>query len=146
MKTLDDEGQEPSPVADGSLFEPSAANRADSDSDALPGGTVLGPMTATEIEEILKALASSRRLLILEWLKDPESHFPPQVHGDQEKHGVCTQFIAEKLAVSQPATSRHLKLLSQAGLVTPSPVKGWTYYRRNESNLNRFTQQLSAQL
>ncbi len=118
MKTFDDEGQR----------------------------AILEPLTTIEMEHILKALASSRRLLILEWLKDPKSHFPPQVHGDQEKHGVCTQFIAEKLAVSQPATSRHLKLLSQAGLVTASPVKGWTYYRRNESNLSRFTRQLSAEL
>ena len=94
----------------------------------------------------LKALASSRRLQILAWLKDPDTHFPTQVHGDKQRHGVCTQFIADKLAVSQPATSRHLRLLHEAGLVTATPLKGWTYYRRNEQNLLRFKQQLSADL
>jgi hypothetical protein len=28
--------------------------------------------------ELVKALASEKRLLILEWLRDPQAHFPPQ--------------------------------------------------------------------
>ena len=40
-------------------------------------------------EEILRALANVRRLRILEWLKDPRAHFPPQVDGDLVKDGVC---------------------------------------------------------
>ena len=34
------------------------------------------------IEKAIRALANDRRLQILEWLKDPEAHFPPQVDGD----------------------------------------------------------------
>ena len=35
----------------------------------------------------VKALGNERRLLILEWLKDPEAHFPRQVDGDLVKDG-----------------------------------------------------------
>ena len=83
-------------------------------------------------EAVLKALASERRLQILEWLKEPAVHFPPQEHADHAVHGACNLFIVEKLGVSQPAGSRHLKVLVAAGLVVATRRKGWTYYRRNE--------------
>ena len=38
---------------------------------------------------VLKVLASETRLTILEWLKDPVEHFPPQVDGDLIRDGVC---------------------------------------------------------
>ena len=69
-----------------------------------------------DVESAFRALASDRRLLILEWLKRPKAHFPPQVDGDLVKDGVCGVLIAEKLGVSQPTVSEHLKILSQAGL------------------------------
>ena len=64
---------------------------------------------------LFRALASDRRLLILHWLKDPRAHFRPQVDGDLVKDGVCGLFIAEKLGVSQPTLSEHMKVLVQAG-------------------------------
>lgn len=91
--------------------------------------------TPADLEAVLKALASERRLLILDWLKDPERHFPPQEHGDPVEHGACNLFIVEKLGVSQPAGSRHLKVLVDAGLITPTRRKGWTYYRRNDDRI-----------
>ncbi|MFT7475903.1 MAG: DNA-binding transcriptional ArsR family regulator [Verrucomicrobiales bacterium] len=91
--------------------------------------------TAVDPEATFKALASERRLQILEWLKDPTAHFPPQEHGDPVTDGACNQFIADKLGVSQPAASRHLKVLTDADLIIPTPRKGWTYYRRNEPTL-----------
>ncbi len=89
----------------------------------------------TDVESVLKALASERRLLILEWLKDPSAHFPPQVDGDPIEHGACNLFIVEKLGVSQPAASRHLRVLVDAGLVIPTRRRGWTYYRRDEQRI-----------
>ena len=65
----------------------------------------------------MKALGSERRLLILDWLKDPRAHFPPQVDGDLVEDGVCGVLIAEKLDVSQPTVSGHLKVLAQVGMV-----------------------------
>ena len=48
-------------------------------------------------ESILRALANQRRLQILDWLKDPVSHFPRQVDGDLVKDGVCGVLLAAKL-------------------------------------------------
>src|SRR6516225_3777832 len=80
----------------------------------------------------LRALANERRLLILEWLKDPQAHFPAQTDGDLVKDGVCGVLIAEKLGVSQPTVSEHMKILSQAGLVRAKRIKQWTFYKRDE--------------
>jgi ArsR family transcriptional regulator len=85
--------------------------------------------------ETLRAVANQRRLLILEWLKDPEAHFPPQKDGDLVKDGVCGALIAAKLAVSQPTVSEHLKILAQAGLIRPKRIKQWTFYKRNEKEI-----------
>jgi DNA-binding transcriptional ArsR family regulator len=90
----------------------------------------------------LRALANEKRLQILEWLKDPRAHFPPQVDGDLVRDGVCSVFIADKLRVSQPTASEHLKLLTQAGLVTPKRIKQWTFYRRNERRIREIKRDL----
>jgi DNA-binding transcriptional ArsR family regulator len=103
-------------------------------SEEPPTAAVHGGHTRfDELESVLKALASSRRLEILRWLQDPIRHFPPQEHGDPIEHGTCNLFIVDKLGVSQPAASRHLKVLVDAGLVVATRRRGWTYYRRNEA-------------
>ncbi len=85
--------------------------------------------------DVLRALASDKRLLILEWLKDPEAHFPRQVDGDLVRDGVCGVLIAQKLGVSQPTLSEHMRSLTKAGLVSTKRVKQWTFYRRNEKRI-----------
>jgi ArsR family transcriptional regulator len=57
------------------------------------------------------------RCLVLEWLRNPREHFPPQKYGDLVSDGVCGVFIAEKLGISQSTASRHMKELTDAGLV-----------------------------
>jgi ArsR family transcriptional regulator len=94
-------------------------------------------------DEAIRALASTRRLQILEWLKNPRKHFPPQVDGDLVEDGVCSVFIAEKLGVSQPTASEHLKILTQAGFVIPSRIKQWIFYKRNEQRIREFKSDLS---
>ena len=59
--------------------------------------------------ETFGALASPKRLQILEWLKDPRAHFPPQRDGDLVNDGVCVIFIADKLGVAQPTATAHLR-------------------------------------
>ena len=83
----------------------------------------------------IRALASERRLLILQWLKDPAAHFPPQRDGDLVADGVCGVLIAEKLGISQPTLSEHLKVVSQAGLVRAKRIKQWTFYKRDEDRI-----------
>src|SRR5882724_9315472 len=83
----------------------------------------------------LRALANERRLQILTWLKEPRAHFPPQVDGDLVKDGVCGVLIADKLGVSQPTVSEHLKILARAGLVRAKRIKQWTFYKRDEKRI-----------
>jgi DNA-binding transcriptional ArsR family regulator len=90
--------------------------------------------------QAIRAVASARRLQILDWLKDPVAHFPPQADGDLVADGVCGVLIAEKLGVSQPTASEHLKILSQAGLVRGKRIKQWTFYRRDEARIREVKQ------
>jgi DNA-binding transcriptional ArsR family regulator len=85
--------------------------------------------------DVVKALANERRLQILTWLKHPREHFPPQVYGDLERDGVCGVFIAEKLGVTQPTASEHLRVLVQAGLVRSKRIRQWTFYKRDEKRI-----------
>jgi DNA-binding transcriptional ArsR family regulator len=94
--------------------------------------------------DVVKALANERRLQILTWLKRPRLHFPPQVDGDLVRDGVCGIFIAEKLGVSQPTASEHLKILTQAGLVRAKRIKQWTFYKRDERRITRVKQALRS--
>jgi DNA-binding transcriptional ArsR family regulator len=98
------------------------------------------------IEAALRALASERRLQILEWLKEPVGQFPPQTDGDLLKDGVCGLFIAQKLNVSQPTASEHLKILTQAGLIKGKRIKQWTFYQRDEKGIAILKALLSAKL
>src|SRR5258707_12999739 len=98
------------------------------------------------IADALKALASERRLQILEWLKDPERHFRPQVDGDLVRDGVCGVLIAEKLGVSQPTVSEHLKVLTQAGLLRSKRIKQWTFYKRDEGSIRGIKSTIRATL
>jgi ArsR family transcriptional regulator len=85
--------------------------------------------------EVLKALGNEKRLAVLAWLTDPVEHFPPQRDGDLVADGVCSVFIADKLGVSQPTASEHLKLLTGAGLLRAKRIKQWTFYRRDEQRI-----------
>ena len=93
-----------------------------------------------------KALGNDRRLQILAWLKDPRAHFREQVDGDLVTDGVCGVLIAEKLGVSQPTLSEHMRVLTQAGLVTPRRIKQWTFYRRDEARLTALTAALADEV
>jgi DNA-binding transcriptional ArsR family regulator len=95
------------------------------------------------IEKAIRALANGRRLQILEWLKDPEAHFPPQVDGDLVKDGVCLVFIAEKLGVSQPTATEHMKVLSHAGFVRSKRIKQWTFYKRDETRIREIKKEIA---
>ena len=96
--------------------------------------------------EVFGALASQNRLLVIEWLKDPRAHFPPQREGDLVEDGVCVLYIADKLGVAQPTATTHLQALARAGLVTSKRVGQWTYYRRNEPAIAALKQKIEEDL
>jgi len=98
------------------------------------------------IVEAMRALASDRRLQILDWLKQPTAHFPPQADGDLVEDGVCGLLIAEKLGISQPTLSEHLKILTRAGLIRPRRIKQWTFYKRDEARIDEIKRAIAAQV
>jgi DNA-binding transcriptional ArsR family regulator len=94
--------------------------------------------------KIARALANDKRLLILEWLKNPPSHFRPQQDGDLVDDGVCGLFIAEKLGISHPTASEHLRILAGAGLVRPKRIKQWIFYKRDLAGIRHARRTLTA--
>ncbi|HEV2677004.1 MAG TPA: metalloregulator ArsR/SmtB family transcription factor [Aliidongia sp.] len=99
-----------------------------------------------QASDILKALANERRLQVLDWLKDPRAHFPPQVDGDLVEDGVCALLLAEKLGITQATLSEHMRVLVQAGLLRPKRIKQWIFYRRDEARIGAIKAELLAGL
>lgn len=94
----------------------------------------------------LKALANEKRLQILEWLRDPRAHFPAQADGDLVKDGVCGVLIADKLGVSAPTLSEHMRILADSGLVGAKRIKGWTMYKRDEKHITAIKKAIGKQV
>ena len=94
--------------------------------------------------DVVKALANEKRLQILSWLKDPRAHFRPQVDGDLVRNGVCGVFIAEKLGVTQPTASEHLRILGSVGLIRARRIKQWTFYKRDEKRIAEVKRQFRS--
>ena len=108
---------------------------------SVPGPT---EEPGAELLDALRALDNDRRLQILRWLKAPTRHFRPQVDGDLEEDGVCGLLIAEKLRLSQPTVSEHMRLLVRSGLVRAKRIKQWTFYRRDDRRLEEVLRALRA--
>lgn len=82
----------------------------------------LHPAAALELARVVKALADPVRLRIVDAVRKaaPEA--------------VCQCEITPLFAISQPAVSRHLKLLVDAGVVAVQRRGLWAYYYVPESS------------
>ena len=98
------------------------------------------------MDKAFKALANAKRRQILTWLKNPLAHFPPQVDGDLVRDGVCVLRIAEKLGVKQPTATQHLKMLADVGLVIPTRIGKWTFFRRNEAVIEKLKARIADEV
>jgi DNA-binding transcriptional ArsR family regulator len=96
--------------------------------------------------QVFAALASPKRLQVLQWLKDPLAHFPPQREGDLVDDGVCVLFIAQKLGVAQPTATSHLQVLARVGLVTSKRLGQWTYYKWDEPAIAALKDRIGQEL
>jgi DNA-binding transcriptional ArsR family regulator len=95
--------------------------------------------------EVFKALSNKTRLLILQWLKEPELNFPEETCGIAD-YGVCVGIIQKKANLTQSTVSEYLAVLQRAGLVESTRVGQWTYYKRNEEALNQLKELLTQEL
>lgn len=96
-----------------------------------------------DINRISAALACPSRLAIIQWLKAPADHFPPQVHADIETVGVCGTFFADKLKVTPATASAHLRILLDTGLIESTRIGKWTYFKRKDGALLAFSKSLA---
>jgi len=92
--------------------------------------------TATEIG---KCLSNQTRLQIMEWLKDPESHFPPHETLKHFNDGVCVTYIQEKAGLSQSTISTYLTNMEKCGLLISTRHGKWSYLKRNEALIEEYS-------
>ncbi|WP_298317208.1 helix-turn-helix transcriptional regulator [uncultured Aquimarina sp.] len=103
-------------------------------------------MNKEKVLVIKKALANSTRLDILQWLKDPDSNFPPHVELGHFDFGVCGQLIQDKSGLSQPTISHYLATMHKAGLLIPTRHGKWTYFKRNEQIIQEYITEMKDNL
>ena len=94
----------------------------------------------------LNALANPHRLDLVQLLRDPGAHFPPQPAGPAEKVGVCVSDLQAKLRLSQSTTSQYLALLERAGLVVAQRIGQWTYWKLHQPRLRSWINRLETTL
>lgn len=91
----------------------------------------------------LKALANPVRLQVLEWLREPERHFPVDKDvTDPYEVGVCVSHIQAKAGLAQSTVSAYMATLERAGLVRSTRVGKWTHYRRDEARIAELIEEL----
>ncbi|MCU6668754.1 helix-turn-helix domain-containing protein [Enterobacteriaceae bacterium H4N4] len=100
--------------------------------------------TKAFMADVFRALGNEHRLMIVEWLSEPRSHFPEQQDGDLVEDGVCVGFITEKMGLSQPSVTGHLQILAKAGIVTSKRIKNWVFYKLDRQRMDEATAILSG--
>ena len=94
----------------------------------------------------LKALANTKRLQIIEWILDPLNHFEPQIDGDLVEDGVCIGRIVDKIELSQPTVTSHMKVLENARLVNSKKIKNWVFYKPDREKIKTLFDKLEKRL
>ncbi|MDL5199882.1 helix-turn-helix domain-containing protein [Streptomyces sp. ALI-76-A] len=84
---------------------------------------------------MLRTPTGERRLDILEWLKDPAVHFPPQRYGDPVTDGVTAHAVAHKLGVRRAVAETHLGILADMGLLRTRRIRRRVHYRRDDMRI-----------
>jgi DNA-binding transcriptional ArsR family regulator len=100
-----------------------------------------------QVLDAFKALANPVRLQVLQWLRDPEQHFPvEQGIADPHEVGVCVSHIQAKTGLAQSTVSAYMAGLERAGLVRSTRVGKWTHYRRDEERIAQLVEVLGRSL
>ena len=86
-------------------------------------------MEAFDCMKVLKALGEETRIKIFEMLRGGK---------------LCACKILEKLNITQPTLSHHMKILCDSGLVIAEKEWKWTYYSIDEGKLQELLDYLSC--
>lgn len=77
------------------------------------------------MSEVFKALSDPTRLKIITLLASSKY--------------LCVNFIANKIGMTQPAISQHLKILRQAGILDAEKIGLEVHYTINEKKISEYT-------
>ncbi|MFD1932247.1 ArsR/SmtB family transcription factor [Nonomuraea mangrovi] len=114
---------------------------------ALPSPDAAAPDDPAQLLEVFKALANPVRLQLLQWLREPERHFPVEEGiADPDEVGVCVSHIQAKTGLAQSTVSAYMASLQRAGLVRATRVGKWTHYRRDEQRIAQLVDVLGRSL
>lgn len=98
------------------------------------------------IQKIFKVLANEHRYEMLQWLKQPERHFPPHACQPPGFHGgVSVSLIVEKSGLAQSVVSAYLQSLKRVGLLESKRSGKLTYYRYHKTKIKQFINELNSE-
>jgi ArsR family transcriptional regulator len=102
---------------------------------------------SVQLLDVFKALANPVRLQVLQWLREPERHFPvEEAIADPDEVGVCVSHIQAKTGLAQSTVSAYMASLQRAGLVRSTRIGKWTHYRRDEERIAQLVDVLGRSL
>ena len=109
--------------------------------------TDTAPSPDPELVSALRALSNPMRLQMLQWLREPELHFPVEgAIADPAEVGVCVSHIQAKAGLAQSTVSAYMAELQRAGLVRATRVGKWTHYKRDEQRIAHLVAELGQTL
>lgn len=94
-----------------------------------------------DLGPFLHAIADPARRRILEALKEKGG-----CSLGKDKAGLCASDIEQRVKLSQPTVSHHMRILEKAGLVEVKKQGHWRWYRRNEKLISGMARGLKAQV
>ncbi|MGY1446888.1 ArsR/SmtB family transcription factor [Pseudomonas chlororaphis] len=97
--------------------------------------------TSPHFDATMRAIAHPVRRKILEWLKAPTLHFPPQPCGFE--FGVSVGQITQRCGLPQSTVSQHLAVLKGVALVDVHKTGPFHFLKRNEAAIQHLTGCLS---
>jgi DNA-binding transcriptional ArsR family regulator len=98
-----------------------------------------------ELVKGLRAIASARRLRVLELLKNPEAFDGPR-GPDGRPLGVTAKALVKQLRCRQPSLNEQMQILINTGLVEARRVGRWVVYTRDEERIRQLKQTIVDQL
>jgi len=93
-----------------------------------------------ELDAIFDALAAKPRREIVRLLATGAGADDERCCSTDE---VCACIFSEKLGLSSPTVSHHMKTLIEAGVVTARKQGRWVYYHLDHKTLSRFIAELT---
>jgi DNA-binding transcriptional ArsR family regulator len=95
---------------------------------------------APDIDRFLRAIADPARRRILHALKERGGC------SINKQTGLCAADIEERVKLSQPTVSHHMRILERASLVEAKREGHWRWYQRNEKLITELMRGLKERI